>query len=182
MAQSAALHSVCRGILFLCALLPSWAGAADWEWAATKRLIRARFGEVRQLSTAELAAWLADDTRERPLLLDTRRPEEYAVSHLEGAMRAESPEEAERLLQGQPTDRPVVLYCSVGYRSSRLARQLMQAGYTQVYNLEGSIFAWANEGRVVVDETGPVHKVHPYDERWGRLLRFDLRAAPESEK
>ena len=51
----------------------------------------------------------------------------------------------------------------------------MKKGYTEVYNLEGSIFAWANEGRPVYRGKERVQVVHPYDKIWGRLLKKSLR-------
>ena len=42
--------------------------------------------------------------------------------------------------------------------------------YTNVRNLDGSIFQWANEGRPLVRGNQRVQDVHPYDENWGRLL------------
>ncbi len=41
-----------------------------------------------------------------------------------------------------PTDRPVVVYCQSGQRSSTAASLLAQAGYTQVLDLIGGIAAW----------------------------------------
>ena len=67
-------------------------------------------------------------------------------------------------------DRPIVVYCSVGYRSSILARKLQDMGFTKVYNLEGSIFKWANEDRPLVQNQTTGYKVHPYNAHWGRLL------------
>jgi len=58
----------------------------------------------------------------------------------------------------------------VGYRSSILARKLQTLGFKEVHNLEGSIFKWANEGRPLVQGQTTVHKVHPYNAHWGRLL------------
>lgn len=146
---------------------------ADWE--AVKENVRRRFPSVEQLTTADLAAWLADPQRPAPLLLDARAPEEYAVSHLEGAVPAPDLEAARAALAAEP-DRPVVVYCSVGWRSSALAERLERAGAAEVYNLEGSIFEWANEGREVVRGGEPVEEVHPFDEEWGRLLRRELWA------
>jgi 3-mercaptopyruvate sulfurtransferase SseA len=68
------------------------------------------------------------------------------------------------------------VYCSVGYRSARIVERLRAAGHSDVRNLRGSIFQWANEGRPVVRGDSTVHKVHPFDATWGRLLNADLRA------
>ena len=46
--------------------------------------------------------------------------------------------------------RPVIVYCSAGYRGATLARRLQRFGRRDVWNLEGGIFAWANEGFEVV--------------------------------
>ena len=116
-------------------------------WSMTLKMIRARFPTVARVSTDTLQSWLDESPqRENLLLFDVRESEEYAVSHLQGARPAPSKDEALKALQGAPSDQRIVLYCSVGYRSSELAQFLMKKGFTEVYNLEGSIFAWANEG------------------------------------
>ncbi len=149
-------------------------------WSTTLKMIRAKFPGVVQLSTDALQAWLdrpEESTQaKRPLLLDVREKEEYAVSHLEGALLATSEKEALQALEGIAPDQPVVLYCSVGYRSSELAGFLQKRGFENVYNLEGSIFAWANEGRSVFRGDERVDEVHPYDRVWGKLLKKALRA------
>ena len=75
---------------------------------------------------------------------------------------------------------PIVVYCSVGYRSARLAHWLAGQGYTTFRNLTGGIFQWANDDRPVFRDDRPVTEVHPYDQRWGLLLESRYRAdAPE---
>jgi rhodanese-related sulfurtransferase len=161
------------------------AGGAAWrtvfsalpaDLESVNRRVRARFPAVRQLSTAELAGWLADADRPAPLLLDVREPAEFAVSHLPGAVRVDPDASPEKLRPLVSTNRAVVVYCSVGYRSSALAARLAKAGATNVANLEGSIFAWANEGRPLASNGRPASVVHPYDARWGRLLNPERRA------
>lgn len=143
-------------------------------WAELLPSIRQRFPKVRQISTAELAGWLNSTNRPSPLLIDARAAAEYGVSHLSGARRADSVPKVKALLSSN--QQPVVLYCSVGYRSSELATRLLQSGHTNVFNLEGSIFAWANEGRPVVRGGQEVKEVHPYNEPWGQLLAAPYRA------
>ena len=148
------------------------------SWKAVGAMIESDFPDVQAVSTADLAAWLADSTRAAPLLIDAREPAEYAVSHLPGALQidpsADAATLADRFSVVDPA-RPVVVYCSVGYRSARLAQQLEAAGFRQVQNLDGSIFRWANEGRLVVRGDAEVRAVHPYDATWGKLLNSDLR-------
>jgi hypothetical protein len=63
-----------------------------------------------------------------------------------------------------------------------MAERLQKAGFTNVMNLEGSIFQWANEGRPVYRDAAEVQQVHPYDGIWGKLLDKDLRAYTPSPK
>lgn len=160
----------------LLTLLPALAGAGWFTrtWPDTLARVHREFPSVQSISPATLAAGAPG---EPPLLLDVRTPAEYAVSHLHGAQRAETLDAALRLLQGRPATAPVVVYCSVGWRSSALAVALQQAGFSAVYNLEGGIFTWANEDRPLYRGEQRVHLVHPYNRDWGALLREDLRSS-----
>ena len=150
-------------------------------WQVVKAETRHKFPTVQDIGTRNLAAWLADPQRPKPLLLDVREPAEFAVSHLADARRVEPGTDPATL--DLPKDQPIVTYCSVGYRSAEYAQQLQKAGYTNVRNLEGSIFQWANEGRPVFDDGKPVEKVHPYNDTWGKLLKPSLRAdVPPADK
>jgi rhodanese-related sulfurtransferase len=141
-----------------------------------KAKVRKQFPTVRQLSTTELAGWLSQTNRAQPMLLDARSPAEYAVSHLPGGRRVDAKAPVPELLGRLGTNRPVVVYCSVGYRSARLAERLQQAGCTNVFNLDGSIFQWANEDRLLERDGRPVNEVHPYNKTFGQLLRPEHRA------
>ncbi len=136
-----------------------------------RKAIRIRFPAVRQLQPSELAAWLADPNRPAPLLLDVRRPEEFAISHLPGAVRVDPGSDAAQLISSFAAGREVVVYCSAGYRSSALAARLRQAGLLRVHNLEGAIFQWANENRPLERDGGPATEVHPYSRVCAQLLK-----------
>ena len=41
-----------------------------------------------------------------------------------------------------PTDRPLLIHCAGGYRSSIAASLLQQRGFTQVSEIAGGIAAW----------------------------------------
>jgi rhodanese-related sulfurtransferase len=140
------------------------------------KVVRARYPSVRQLSTEELAAWLADNHRPPPLLLDVRQPAEFAVSHLPGAQRVDPNVAAAKLLPTLPAGRPVVVYCAAGWRSSALAARLKQAGFTAVQNLEGSIFKWANEDRPLERDGQTVNVVHPCSRASGIVLKKSVCA------
>ena len=77
-------------------------------WAAMLALVRERFPQVSQLSTAELAAWRNDAARPQPVLLDAREPAEFAVSRLPGAVRVAPDATAKAILAQIEPGRPVV--------------------------------------------------------------------------
>jgi rhodanese-related sulfurtransferase len=137
-------------------------------WSVVKRLVRRKFPGVQSISTQQLVDWMA--TRKAlPVLVDVRRKEEYLTSHLPGAHHLPTVEAIQQA--GISPDTGLVLYCSVGYRSARLAETLQAEGYRQVMNLEGSIFEWYNQGYPLVANQTPVRRVHPYDRVWGQLLK-----------
>lgn len=140
------------------------------------RVTTRKFPSVAWISPAELAAWRQDSARSQPLLLDARTSPEYQYSHLAGARRIDPIRPLLRHMEAFARDTPIVVYCSVGYRSARVARWLGRQGFTNVRTLEGSLFAWANEGRPMVTDGRPVMQVHPYNEFWGRLLEPEARA------
>ncbi len=156
-------------------------GLLLWYWAryvvdlrSLERIVRARYPKVRQMSTRRLAKWLASGDPP-PLLLDVRTAEEYAISHLPNARRLDP--KTDRFDLGVPKDAPIVAYCAVGYRSSGIAQRLEKAGFKNVWNLEGSIFKWANEDRPLVRGDGSAaEKVHPFSRFWSKLVKPERRA------
>ncbi len=156
--------------LIIAGLLPHAASSESIGWRLIKKSIRIQFPSVAEISTQSLAEWLTDQDRDKPLLLDTRASEEFAVSRLPGAITAPSLEDALKALVNVAKDYPIVAYCSVGYRSAKLVEKLQSKGFVNVYNLEGSIFEWVNSGRPVYRDHEEVFVVHPYNSVWGRLL------------
>lgn len=151
-------------------------GGRTIEWFVLKQSLRHRFPRVEWITTEQLADWLANEKRQPPILLDVRTGEEWNVSHLPGARRVDPNAPLEQVVSGLPKETPIVTYCAVGYRSGELATKLRAAGFTHVWNLEGSIFQWANERRPLVREDETATTVHPYSRLWGRLLTDDVRA------
>lgn len=82
------------------------------------------------------------------ILIDVRTPGEFAGGHIDGAININVEEIGQRLDE-IPTDKPIVLYCRSGNRSSQAARILDNAGFEGIYDL-GGIVTWANQGYPVV--------------------------------
>jgi rhodanese-related sulfurtransferase len=164
--------------VLLVTLLAPACGGPD-QMKKSNRRIRQKYPDASQVSVDELATWLSGENA--PLLLDVRAQEEFAVSHLRSARRAELLDELLVALEGVPKDTRIVLYCSIGERSSRRTCELGEMGFTNLYNLEGSIFDWANQGFPVYRDGVEVREVHPYSWSWGRLLNKELHAKKPRE-
>jgi rhodanese-related sulfurtransferase len=145
-------------------------------WPQLNAMIARNFPHVPQMHIHTLVAWLHDHNKRPPLLLDVRAKAEYAVSHLHNARWINTAEPVRKAMAGVPHTTPFVTYCSVGYRSSAYAQRLIHDGYTNVHDLEGSIFQWANDGLPVYRHGRVVHHVHPYNHYWGQLLKRSLWA------
>ena len=172
--RTSAYRSVLIAILATVALWASAASANDERWDRTLAEIREAFPGVRHLTTQQLADKLGGG--EPVLLLDAREADEFQVSHIEGAVRATTVRAALNAIRADSREPTVVVYCSVGFRSSRLVSRLKARGVKKVFNLEGSLFQWANEGRPLARADEPATRVHPYDDYWGELLNEALRA------
>ena len=99
---------------------------------------------VPELDPAEVVERLG--TGSPPLLLDVREAWEWQVGNLEalGGRLIPLGDLAGRL--GEiPDDRSVVVVCRSGQRSLTAARQLLEGGFTDVYNLRGGLQAWARD-------------------------------------
>ena len=149
-------------------------GGRQLDWSEVDRRIQNDYPGVPTVTRAELADALAEGRA--VVLLDAREAAEFAVSHLPGAQRVTSAIGAAAVLEGTAPDALVVAYCSVGYRSAALVKELRERGVDNAVNLEGSIFAWANAGLPVYRGDLEVDEVHPFDDAWGVLLDRGLWA------
>ncbi len=138
-------------------------------------LIKLKFPKVEKISTETLSQWQADASKIQPLLLDARTESEYAISHLKTAISIDLTRKDFSDTLDISFDTPIVVYCSIGYRSAVVAQKLQQAGFSQVFNLSGGIFEWANEHRpmfqLISQKLQLTTFVHPYNRTWGKLLR-----------
>lgn len=93
------------------------------------------------VSVEELARWRQAGADFQ--LIDVREPSEYEIANLGGQLRPLS--QLEDWAKAYPQEAHLVLHCRSGQRSARAVRQLRERGFTQAYNLEGGLLAWAKE-------------------------------------
>lgn len=82
------------------------------------------------------------------LLVDVREPSEYRSGHIPNALNIPLQTLAHNLEQ-IPHDRPVVLYCSAGYRSAMGVMTLHLLGYENVQGFPPSFAGWKNAGEAI---------------------------------
>lgn len=90
--------------------------------------------------------------KEHPVILDVRRPEEYAEGHIKNALNIDwkNPDEFATKAAQLDKSKPVYLYCRSGVRSAKAADWLRSNGFTQVVELEGGIKAWTEANKRVM--------------------------------
>ena len=109
------------------------------------------------------------------LILDARAKEEFEISHIEDAQWVGYENFNTSFLDGIGHETKIIVYCSVGYRSEKIAEKITALGYTDVYNLYGGIFEWINQDLPVCNELGITQEIHPYDKIWGLWLSKGIK-------
>ena len=114
-------------------------GASSGVGRSTARLLSQKgykvFGTSRNPTGAEATPGV------EMLALDVRTPGERERKFVAGSVSIPLNHLPERL-QELPADRPLLVYCAGGYRSSIAASLLQQKGFTQVSELAGGLAAW----------------------------------------
>jgi hydroxyacylglutathione hydrolase len=82
-------------------------------------------------------------------LLDVRTPREWDEGHLPGARYLFLGQLGDKL-RDLDRERPLVVYCATGYRSSLAASLLQARGFRSVCNVPGGFTAWSAAGYPVV--------------------------------
>jgi rhodanese-related sulfurtransferase len=80
------------------------------------------------------------------LVLDIRKPDEFAAGHINGAKHLPS----DQILSAGDNfkrfkDKPVVVYCDAGSLAASAVRQLHEQGFTKAFTLRGGFAGWRAE-------------------------------------
>jgi rhodanese-related sulfurtransferase len=103
-------------------------------------------------------------------LLDSREPAEFDISHIPSAIFVGYKQFNPESIRNIPKDQPIVIYCSVGVRSEKIGRRLIDMGYQNVKNLYGGIFEWVNCGLPVENSRGRTRDIHAYNRFWSKWI------------
>jgi len=150
--------------------LTAWVGFQIWaddaisddarraELQAMYRNYKKDFADVPDIAPAEAMELLKAG---RALFVDVREQREQKVSMLPGAVT-----EKEFLRNPERYhDRVVIGYCTISYRSGKLAEKLKARGIIML-NLEGGLLAWVHAGGKVYDRNGETRRIHVNGRKW----------------
>jgi len=157
-----------KHILFLFLLIASgFSGFGQVKSKAYNDMLR----KLLDHSVTEVSVSDIDENDNSIVFLDAREKREYEVSHIKNAIWVGYDDFNLKRVAKVSKSKKIVVYCSVGYRSEKIAEKLLKTGYLKVANLYGSIFEWVNQGRPVYDKNENLTKEdHAYNKDWGKWL------------
>jgi rhodanese-related sulfurtransferase len=103
---------------------------------------KAPTGIYERMSNEAFKSKLAATTN--PQLVDVRTPEENAAGNIEGSVLINfyDPDFQQQVVQKLDKNRPVFLYCRSGNRSQKVAKIMQEAGFGEIYELQGGYSGW----------------------------------------
>lgn len=107
-------------------------------------------GEIEMISPIDVyEAVYGEDSLQ---LVDVRTQDEYEVSHLKNAQNiCVTSNDFKKKVATLDKEKPVYVYCKKGGRSAQAASILKEMGFTKVYDLQGGITSWEQEGLETVN-------------------------------
>ena len=100
--------------------------------------------DAKALSAEDMQTLLQLDNVQ---LIDVRTPKEFKGGHIQNAqninfLSSTFTEKIKKL----DKNKPLIVYCRSGKRSAKSIRKLFEAGFTEIYDLEGGIIKWKQKG------------------------------------
>ena len=100
-------------------------------------------GEYKQITMDEAVIMMDEETDY--IILDVRRPDEFAEKHIPNAINVPNETIGEEAIPELPDkDQLLLVYCRSGNRSKQASKKLAEMGYTNVYEF-GGINDWPGE-------------------------------------
>jgi rhodanese-related sulfurtransferase len=104
--------------------------------------IQSRISGIKELAPGEAIRMI---NHENAIMVDMREDKDYGAGHIVNALHvpanpADAPDKLEKY-----RDKPIIVYCRRGQRSSAFCSKLKKQGFESVYNLKGGLIAWQKE-------------------------------------
>jgi rhodanese-related sulfurtransferase len=107
--------------------------------------IRIKMSPIKQLSPQELTFAM---NREEGIVLDMRPDKEFNKSHILDAKHITKEKVANNDFSAleKYKDKPIIVVCAAGITASKVANQLLKAGFLKASLLKGGMNAWTGAG------------------------------------
>jgi len=131
-------------MIFVSACSPT----SDENEPTTAQTTQETTASYRTMSIDELADIMSDDDRSYTVV-NVHIPYQGEIEDTDANIAFN---DIDALTEALPDkNAPIVLYCRSGNMSEQAARDLVELGYTQVYDVPGGMNAWQSSGRSLVD-------------------------------
>lgn len=80
--------------------------------------------------------------QEDAIVVDVRRPKDYELSHIDGALLADNRHVHEKI-DASKKSVPIICYCYRGASSKAACKSLTKSGFSRALNLKGGYAAWS---------------------------------------
>jgi rhodanese-related sulfurtransferase len=106
--------------------------------------------ETEQTDNGTLEHWTPDEVKsafekDEIVLIDVRTPQEFNMERIEGALLSPMQAFQPRHMPSQSGKR-IVFHCGSGVRSSKVAKQCLEAGFDRIAHMKGGFGAWKEAG------------------------------------
>jgi rhodanese-related sulfurtransferase len=105
---------------------------------------------IKNISVEEMQSLLKTENIQ---LVDVRTPKEYHSGFIKNAKNIDYfSTNFDSQITKLDKEKPVILYCKSGNRSTKSAEKFLEAGFLNIYNLEGGITQWRYKGLNVIKQ------------------------------
>jgi len=107
--------------------------------------IKIKLSPIKQVGTQELTFLVNKD---EGLVIDIRAEKEFKAGHIIDAkhLATEKANNNDFATLEKHKDKPIIVVCTAGLTASKVANQLLKAGFSQVNLLKGGMNAWTGAG------------------------------------
>ena len=119
---------------------------------------RENFPEVQDIEAEKAISLLSHP---KVVFVDVRQTREQAVSMIPGAITDKAFMDHRESYRGKR----VIVYCTISYRSGKLAAKLQKQGFS-IINLRAGLLGWVHADGPLVQGEKPVRQLHVYGRKW----------------